>query len=321
MKNIIVTGGFGFIGFNAIMQWSMQMPETNFIILDALTYAAQFNLIDKLQYIKNAKNIFYYIGRIESADILETIYKKFKIDAIVNFAAETHVDNSITGPKIFFDTNVIGTTNLLEFARKYDIRFHQVSTDEVYGPSKPEDNITAESMLYPSSPYSSSKASADLIALSYWKTFGTKVTISRCTNNIGPWQHYEKLVPTVISKALNNEKIPVYGDGLQKRHWTFVNDHNDAVMQILLEGEVGKIYNIGPSEDNYISNIDLIKSILDILGKPYSLIEHVKDRAAHDVSYYLRPTSIICEAPTHLNQILDKIVDWYKYSYKSKIIV
>lgn len=288
------------------------MPETNFIILDSFTYAAKFMLIDKLMYIAKTKNVFYYTGGIEFADILETIYKKFEIDAIVNFAAETHVDNSISGPKVFFETNVIGTANLLEFARRHGIRFHQISTDEVYGPSAPEDNITAGSVLCPSSPYSSSKASADLIALSYFKTFGMSITISRCTNNIGPWQHSEKLVPTVISKALKDEKIPVYGDGLQKRHWTFVDDHNDAVMRILNEGEAGKIYNIGPCADNYVSNIDLIMSILQILGKPQTLIEHVKDRAAHDVSYYLRPTSSICEAPTRLDTSLSSIVYWYK---------
>lgn len=312
MKNILITGGFGFIGFNAIVRWSKQMPETNFIILDSFTYAAKFILIDKLLYISKTKNVFYYTGGIESADILEIIYKKFKIDAIVNFAAETHVDNSISGPKIFFETNVIGTANLLEFARRHDIRFHQISTDEVYGPSSPEDNITTDSILCPSSPYSSSKASADLIALSYVKTFGMNITISRCTNNIGPWQHSEKLVPTVISKALKDEKIPVYGDGLQKRHWTFVDDHNDAVMRILNDGESGKIYNIGPCADNYVSNIDLIMSILKILGKPQTLIEHVKDRAAHDTTYYLKPTNELCQAPTILSEILPIVVEWYK---------
>lgn len=288
------------------------MPETNFIILDSFTYAAKFMLVDKLVYIAKTKNVFYYTSGIESADILETIYKKFKIDAIVNFAAETHVDNSISSPKVFFETNVIGTANLLEFARRHGIRFHQISTDEVYGPSAPEDNISVDSVLCPSSPYSSSKASADLIALSYFKTFGMSITISRCTNNIGQWQHSEKLIPTVISKALKDEKIPVYGNGLQKRHWTFVDDHNDAVMRILNEGESGKIYNIGPCADNYVSNIDLIMSILQILDKPQTLIEHVKDRAAHDVSYYLTPTCNICEAPTHLDKILSNVVCWYK---------
>ena len=312
MKNVLITGGFGFIGFNAVVRWSKQFPDIDFIILDSFTYAADFKLADKMTFIGNAKNVFYYTGRIESSVILETIYKDFKIDAIVNFAAETHVDNSITGPKVFFESNVIGVVNLLEFARKYNIQFHQVSTDEVYGPSTPEDNITAESNLHPSSPYSSSKASADLIALSYFKTFGVKVTISRCTNNIGPWQHCEKLVPTVISKALKNEKIPVYGDGEQKRHWTFVDDHNDAVMRILMNGEFGKIYNIGPCEGNYISNIILIKAILYILGKPFDLIEHVKDRAAHDVSYFLKPTSDLCQASTHIDKILPDVVNWYK---------
>ena len=312
MKNILVTGGFGFIGFNAVMRWCKQMPETKFVIFDSQTYAAKFKMVDKLHILQATKNMLYYTGRIESADSLEDLYSLVKIDTIVNFAAETHVDNSISGPKVFFETNVIGTANLLEFARKYGIRFHQISTDEVYGPSTPEDNITADSVLCPSSPYSSSKASADLIALSYFKTFGMSITISRCTNNIGPWQHSEKLVPTVISKALKDEKIPVYGDGLQKRHWTFVDDHNDAVMRILNEGESGKIYNIGPCADNYVSNIDLITSILQILGKPQTLVEHVKDRAAHDASYYLTPTCSICEAPTRLDKILSNVVCWYK---------
>jgi len=234
----------------------------------------------------------------------------------VNFAAETHVDNSISSPKIFFETNVIGTANLLEFARRHNIRFHQISTDEVYGPSAPEDNITSSSRLNPSSPYSSSKASADLIALSYFKTFGVEVTISRCTNNIGPWQHFEKLVPTVISKALKNEKIPVYGNGLQKRHWTFVDDHNDAVMAILKNGNIGETYNIGPSKDNYVTNIDLIEFILKHLEKPDSLVEHVVDRAAHDISYYLKPSSSFCYASTDLKTALPHIIDWYKDNIK-----
>lgn len=313
MKNILVTGGFGFIGFNAVVRWCSQMPETKFIIFDSQTYAAKFKMVDKLHILQSTKNMLYYTGRIESADSLEDLYSLVKIDTIVNFAAETHVDNSIASPKVFFDTNVLGTVNLLEFARKYGIRFHQISTDEVYGPSTPDDDITEYSKLDPSSPYSSSKASADLIALSYYKTFGVEVTISRCTNNIGPWQHVEKFVPTIISKALNNEKIPVYGDGMQRRHWTFVDDHNDAVMAILKNGDFGEIYNIGPSKDNYVTNIQLINMILAVLGKdPQKLIEHVTDRAAHDVSYYLKPSCPFCKAKTLLVDIIPYVVEWYK---------
>lgn len=310
MKNVLITGAYGFIGFNALQRWKALRPNLSLFCIDSKTYAAQFKLDKKTSWcIKNGIVIKDYdINDKKLKDYVE----QNNIDTIVNFAAETHVDNSIKNPDVFFTTNVLGVGNLLNIARDLGLRFHQISTDEVYGPSRPQDKITVDSPLNPSSPYSASKASADLIALGYAKTYGTKVTISRCTNNIGPWQHSEKLVPTVISKALRNEKIPVYGNGLQLRHWTWVDDHNDAVLKIIENGEVGSIYNIGPREFNYKTNLDIIKDILEILGKPESLIEHVGDRAAHDTTYYLEPTNELCQAPTMLSEILPAVVEWYK---------
>lgn len=198
------------------------------------------------------------------------------------------VHNSIKSPNIFFETNVLGTVNLLNIAKDNNIRIHVIGTDEVYGMTWPNSDTHENYPLCPSSPYSSSKACSDLIALSYFKTFGTAVTVSRCTNNFGPWQHYEKLIPTVILRALETKHIPVYGDGLQKRHWIYVDEHNEAVLKILEAGELGQIYNIAPLPENYISNLDIIKFILDELRKPYSLIEYVTDRLGHDTSYFLK---------------------------------
>lgn len=314
MKNVLVTGGLGFIGFNALKLWKKTRPDLNLFCLDCFTYAAQFKLEEKLKWCED--NVIEIERTSITNPFIESYCKRNSIDTIVNYAAETHVDNSIVDPNVFFQVNIIGTVNLLNIARKLKIHLHQVSTDEVYGPSTPEDNISVGSMLVPSSPYSSSKASADLIALSYFKTFGTKVTISRCTNNFGKYQHCEKLIGTVISAALNNQKIPVYGNGLQKRHWTFVDDHNKAVLDIIEKCKVGQIYNIGPSENNYVTNIDLIKFILKYLKKPDNLIEHVADRAAHDISYYLKPSSSFCYASTDWKTALPQVIDWYKDNIK-----
>jgi len=242
---------------------------------------------------------------------VENAVSDYDVDTIVNFAAESHVDNSISGPQVFFDTNVMGVVNLLEVCRKHGCRLHQVSTDEVYGISTPDSNINEYSNLNPSSPYSSSKASADLICMSYAKTFNLPVTISRCTNNAGKYQHCEKLIGTVISAAIKNKNIPVYGNGLQKRHWTYVADHNNAILNIIKFGQLGKIYNIGPCNENYITNIELIKFILHYLNKPETLITYVNDRLAHDTSYYLTPSSNICIANSTWKKFMPHIIEWY----------
>ena len=236
----------------------------------------------------------------------------------MNFAAESHVDNSISGPKPFFETNVLGVVSLLDIARKHKCRFHQVSTDEVIGAIAPEMEVDSseEAKLEPSSPYSSSKASAELIVKSYVRTFGVNATISRCTNNIGPWQHPEKLVPKTIMNALQDKKIPVYGNGKQRRFWIDVKSHNDAVMAILLNGKAGETYNIAPKEDNLLNNMSLVKKILAVVGKPESLIEHVTDRAAHDTCYWLNAAKIKKDLGfvdnRDFNATLNETINWYK---------
>lgn len=314
MKNILITGGLGFIGFNAIQLWKKERPNYNYFIADIETYAANFKLVEKHDWLK-ANNIAYFKCDICDEFALEALIKQFGIDTIVNFAAESHVDNSITGPDVFFQTNVIGTTKLLNIAKRNDLRFHQIGTDEVYGETTPKSwkhsKVAEEKPLVPSSPYSSSKASADMIALSYHRTFGTRVTVSRCTNNFGPWQHTEKLIGTVIRKALKDEKIPVYGEGNQKRHWIHVDEHNMKIMDILEKGETGKIYNIAPAKENWISNIKLIKFILKTLKKPQNLIEHVTDRLGHDSSYFLYGTDF-CQSDKCWKDDMKATVEWYK---------
>lgn len=277
--------------------------------IDCCTYAADFCLDEKRQWCKQNSIIQFYEDIFQHKNIIDEYVEAYHIDTIVHFAAESHVDNSITRPSVFFNTNVIGTTNLLEIARKHDLRFHLIGTDEVYGITYPEDKCFEDYHLNPSSPYSSSKASADLIALSYYKTFGTKVTVSRCTNNFGKYQHHEKLIPTVIFKALKNENIPVYGNGKQKRHWIYVQEHNKAILDILENGEYGKVYNIAPDDFNYVSNIEIIKFILDRMNKPESLITYVKDRAAHDTSYYLYSSNYTSNKIYSFD--LTDTIDWY----------
>lgn len=327
MKNILITGGLGFIGFNAVRLWKELRPNYRYFIVDAETYAAKFMLDEKKRWCAENDILTYRYDISKDDDIRfidNCIINEHNIDTIVNFAAESHVDNSISNPNVFFETNVIGTANMLNLAKKHDIRFHQIGTDEVYGETTPVDweyssldpawcgRFTAtDKLLIPSSPYSSSKASADMIALSYHRTFGTKVTVSRCTNNFGPWQHPEKLIGTTISRILKNEKIPVYGKGNQKRHWIHVDEHNRMIMKILEDGEIGKIYNIAPPEDNWITNMKLIKFILKHLDKSDDLIEHVTDRLGHDTSYFLYGTDF-CQSDEDWKEPMRKTIDWYK---------
>jgi dTDP-glucose 4,6-dehydratase len=240
----------------------------------------------KLQSLKIGNNSIILTGIHQ-----DTINEKLKIDIIVNFAAESHVDNSINNPSIFLDTNIYGVLNLLELCKKHKIRFHQVSTDEVYGPVDPyKDNVDENFKYNPSSPYSVSKTSADLLVLSYIRTYNINATISRCTNNFGPYQHPEKLIPKVITNVFGNIKIPVYGDGKQIRNWIYVDDHCQGILNILESGRFGEIFNIG--SDTLIPNIDVIKEILKQLNKNENLISFVKDRPGHDFAYHLNSNKI-----------------------------
>ena len=287
--NLIVTGGYGFIGFNFIQYlMNKNIDDLKIIVVDKLTYACTPYLGDKLTYFNdNSEKIITY----ENIDICD--YEKMKkiiidnnVNGIINFAAETHVDNSIKDPGIFILSNINGVLNLLKLSNEFNLRFHQIGTDEVYGSVDPVKDIVNEKFQYnTSSPYSSSKAGADLLALSFYKTYGTKVTISRCTNNYGRYQHEEKLIPKVIYNIKNNIKIPVYGNGLQMRNWIHVIDHCDAVWKIYNSGRIGEIYNVG--SDTLITNIQLIKDIIHHLDASEELVEHVADRPGHDLCYHL----------------------------------
>ncbi len=311
MKNILVTGGAGFIGSNYINQTLKEKEDYNIVNLDKLTYAGN---LENLKLSEKKNNYTFVKGDITDSKIITGIFEKYKIKYVINFAAESHVDRSILGSEIFFRTNVIGTNVLLETSRKFEIeKFVQVSTDEVYGSLGEEGLFTEHTPLSPNSPYSSSKASADLMALSFFHTYGLPVTITRCSNNYGPFQFPEKLIPLIIINALNNKKLPVYGDGLYVRDWIFVHDHNKAINLVFEKGKPGEVYNIGAS--NEMPNIEIIKLILDYLDKPESLIEYVKDRPGHDRRYAIDSSKIRRELnwkPDFLfREALKHTIDWY----------
>lgn len=284
MKTILVTGGAGFIGSNFIIHMLEKYgQEIRIINLDALTYAGDLsNLSEVIDY----SNYSFFHGSINDDSILESVFRK-KIDYVVNFASESHVDNSIENPVIFYETNVLGTVNLLKFAYKYKVkRFYQISTDEVYGSCDNGCPFNESSPLNPSSPYSASKASADLAVMAFAKTFGMDVVISRSSNNFGPRQHTEKLIPKVIEMISRDKKIPIYGEGKNTRSWLHVMDHVRAIDRILFHGKRGEIYNIGSEFE--VENISLVKMILDIADKSHNLIEFVEDRPGHDLGYSMR---------------------------------
>ncbi len=288
---ILVTGGAGFIGSNFLLLMCKKHPEDYYVCLDKLTYAG--NLLT-LKPLASQKNFKFVKGDICDVDFVDKLFSEEHFDVVINFAAETHVDRSIENPSLFISNNVGGTTNLLEASKKYRIkRFHQVSTDEVYG-DLPLDDKSAlfkeTDVLHPSSPYSASKASADLIVQTYGRTYGLPITISRCSNNYGPYQFPEKLIPFMIDRALNNEKLPVYGDGKNVRDWLHVEDHCDAIDLIIRKGVVGEVYNIGGHNER--DNITIVKTILKLLKKDDSLINFVKDRLGHDKRYAIDPTKI-----------------------------
>ena len=311
--NILVTGGCGFIGSHFLRYMMDTYTKDSFICLDALTYAGNKNNIKDLL---EDSRLTMIEGNIRDASFVDTLFVTYKPDVVVHLAAETHVDRSITGAQVFLETNVIGTGILLDACLRHGIgRFHHVSTDEVYGtlPLQGGSPFTEQSPLLPSSPYAASKASSDLLVLSYYKTYGLPITISRCSNNYGTYQYPEKLIPLMIQKALQDLPLPVYGDGLNIRDWIHVLDHCRAIDFILHKGRVGEVYNIGAREE--ISNIDLVKRILTILGKPYELIPYVEDRLGHDRRYAIDSSKLerLGWRPEYtMEDTLERIVQWYR---------
>ena len=311
---MIVTGGAGFIGSNFIFYERKAHPEDEIICLDKLTYAGNLKTLKDIMDAPNFKFV-----KLDICD-REGVYKLFadeKPDVVVNFAAESHVDRSIENPEIFLETNIIGTSVLMDACRKYGIkRYHQVSTDEVYGDlpiNRPDLFFTEETPLHTSSPYSSSKASADLLVNAYHRTYGLPTTISRCSNNYGPYQFPEKLIPLMIARALADEPLPVYGEGLNIRDWLYVEDHCRAIDLIIRKANVGEVYNIGGH--NEMRNIDIVKIILKELGKSESLIQHVTDRKGHDQRYAIDPAKIHRDLgwlpETKFADGIKKTIKWY----------
>ena len=310
----LITGGAGFIGSNYLHYVTEKYPNDYFVCIDALTYAGNYNNIKALE---SRDNFKFVKGNINDRDLVYNLFETEKFDYVINFAAESHVDNSIKNPTIFLETNIIGTSVLMDACVKYGIkRFHQVSTDEVYGDlplDRPDLLFTEETPIHTSSPYSTSKASADLLVMAYHRTYGLPVTISRCSNNYGPYQFPEKLIPVVFSKAMKNEKIPVYGTGENVRDWIHVYDHNVGVDLIVRNGRAGEVYNLGGHSER--SNLTVVKTILKQLGKSEDLIEFVTDRKGHDLRYAIDSTKIEQElgwARTHnFEEGIKETIDWY----------
>jgi len=311
---LIVTGGAGFISSNFIFYCLKAHPEERIICLDKLTYAGN---LSTLAGVMDCPNFRFVKLDICDRDGVYRLFEEEHPDMVVNFAAESHVDRSIENPEIFLQTNIIGTSVLMDACRKYGIkRYHQVSTDEVYGDlplDRPDLFFTETTPIHTSSPYSSSKAGADLLVLAYHQTYGLPVTISRCSNNYGPYHFPEKLIPLMIINALHDKPLPVYGDGLNVRDWLYVEDHCRAIDLILQKGRVGEIYNVGGH--NEMRNIDIVKLICKELGKPESLITHVTDRKGHDRRYAIDPTKIHNELgwlpETKFADGIKKTIKWY----------
>jgi len=312
--NILVTGGAGFIGSNFIYYQLKNHPDDRIVCLDALTYAGN---LANLEIALNHPSFRFVKGDITDRACVFKLFEEEKFDIVANFAAESHVDRSVENPGVFLHTNVFGTQVLLDACRQYGVkRFHQVSTDEVYG-DLPIDRkdlfFTESSPLRASSPYSASKAAADLLALAYYRTYQVPVTISRCSNNYGPYHFPEKLIPLMITRALNDQSLPVYGKGENIRDWLYVEDHCAAVDLVMRSGRAGEVYNIGGHNEK--SNIEIVKLILKILGKPESLITFVADRPGHDLRYAIDNTKTTSELgwspQTEFEDGLQKTVQWY----------
>ena len=314
MKTIIVTGGAGFIGSNFVFYELEKHPEDRIVCIDKLTYAGN---LSTLAPVMEKPNFRFCKTDICDREGVYRIFEEENPDIVVNFAAESHVDRSIENPSIFLETNIIGTSVLMDACRKYGIeRYHQVSTDEVYGDlplDRPDLFFTEETPIHTSSPYSSSKASADLLVLAYHRTYALPVTISRCSNNYGPYHFPEKLIPLMIINALHDQPLPVYGAGLNVRDWLYVEDHCKAIDLVIRNGRVGEVYNIGGH--NEMQNIEIVRLICDRLHKPESLITHVTDRKGHDLRYAIDPTKIHNELgwlpETKFADGIEKTIDWY----------
>ena len=311
---IVITGGAGFIGGNFVNYMVDKYPEDYFICIDFLTYAGN---LETLESIINNENFKFIKADITNRTKIYDIFDKEKPDIVVNFAAESHVDRSIENPEIFLQTNIIGTSVLLDACLKYgNIRFHQVSTDEVYGDlplDRPDLFFTEETPLHTSSPYSASKASADLLVQAYQRTFSLPTTISRCSNNYGPYHFPEKLIPLMIVKALANEKMPIYGSGENVRDWLYVKDHCKAIDMIIRKGKIGEVYNVGGNNEK--TNIEVVKLILDELGKSKDLITYVEDRKGHDQRYAIDPSKIKRDLgwfpETKFEEGIKNTIKWY----------
>ena len=316
--HILVTGGAGFIGSNFIFYLADHHPDWQITCLDKLTYAGNLETLDS---VRNKAGFDFVRGDIADRDFVNDLFSQGHFDMVVNFAAESHVDRSIEDPGIFLKTNVLGTQVLMDACRRSGIRrFHQVGTDEVYGDlplDRPDLFFTETTPLTASSPYSASKASADLLVMAYHRTYGLPVTISRCSNNYGPYHFPEKLIPLMIVNCLNNKPLPVYGEGLNVRDWLYVEDHCRAIDIIIHKGRVGEIYNVGGH--NEMRNIDIVKLICKELGKPESLITHVTDRKGHDMRYAIDPTKIHNELgwqpETKFEDGIKKTITWYQNNH------
>ena len=314
MRGLLVTGGAGFIGSNFVRMVLAEHPDCYAVNLDKLTYAG--NLENLAQFL-NHPNHKFVKGDICDGGLVEKIIDEHKVDTIINFAAESHVDRSITEPKVFIDTNVTGTLTLLEAAREKKLeRFIQISTDEVYGALGPEGKFTEKTPLMPNSPYSASKAAADHLVKAFGHTWGVKYNITRCSNNYGPYQFPEKLIPLMINNALNDKELPVYGDGLYVRDWLYVYDHCTAIWKVLTEAPPGEVYNIGGCNEK--TNLEVINLILHRLGKSQSLIKHVTDRLGHDRRYAIDAGKMIAEfgwrPSVSFEEGINKTIDWYLQS-------
>lgn len=314
MKNILVTGGAGFIGGNFIHYLLGNRPDCHITCLDALTYAGN---LETLKSVLEDSRLRFVHGDITDREAVYHLFEEENFDAVVNFAAESHVDRSIDTPEVFLKTNILGTQVLLDACNRFGTgRYHQVSTDEVYGDlplDRPDLFFTEETPIHTSSPYSASKASADLLVTAYYRTYGTPVTISRCSNNYGPYHFPEKLIPLMILNAFEDKPLPVYGDGKNVRDWLYVEDHCRAIELILENGRVGEVYNVGGHHEK--QNIEVVKTILHALGKSEELIAFVKDRPGHDRRYAIDPSKIHRELgwlpQTSFEDGIQTTVEWY----------
>jgi dTDP-glucose 4,6-dehydratase len=315
-KKILVTGGAGFIGSNFINHILFSRDDYEIINLDKLTYAGN---LENLRPSEGKKNYHFVKGDITNNELVDYVFRRYSIKYVINFAAESHVDRSILGSEVFYKTNVIGTNVLLETARRYEAeKFLQISTDEVYGSLGATGLFSEQTPLSPNSPYSSSKAAADMAVMAFYHTYKLPVVITRCSNNYGPLQFPEKLIPLMIINALNNKKLPVYGDGMNVRDWIYVIDHNKAAELVFENGKPGEVFNIGASRE--MKNIEIVKLILAKLGKGEDLIEYVKDRPGHDRRYAIDSSKIQNELgwkPTfEFEQAVGDTIDWYLQNKK-----